>query len=299
MPGLSDYVAESNLNWVTGGVAMPALPSVFLGLFTTAPTSDAGTGGVEVSGGSYARVQVGGAQATNNTTANGNPTLHFSSTPAWVVAGMTVRNATTPSSISAATTVLSVTANTVVMSANAAGAGVGNGDTITFSAFGAATASTGTAPAITPSSAVTTAAVTFAAATGNWGTVQAFGLFDSLGGGNLLEWDYLGNYAWLPATMTLASPGVITAHAHGYSVADPVVVTTKYGGVLPTFSQSNLTGVLAVVSPTTDTFTVTNAATAVNTSASGDFSVRKIVQQSIPTGIVASFAAGQLTLLAA
>jgi hypothetical protein len=41
----------------------PALPAVWMALFTTAPTSDAGTGGTEVSGTSYARVQVAGTGA--------------------------------------------------------------------------------------------------------------------------------------------------------------------------------------------------------------------------------------------
>jgi hypothetical protein len=70
--------------------------------------------------------------ATNNTTAAGNPTLHFAATPAWVVAGMSVADLTTPTSIPASTIVLSTTGTTVVMSNNAAGAGVGNGDNIVF-----------------------------------------------------------------------------------------------------------------------------------------------------------------------
>ena len=225
MPGLTDYSAANVLAYITGKTAVPTLPTVYVGLFTTAPTSDSGvTGAVEVSGGSYARVATSGAT--------------------WA----------TP------------------------------------------TASSGSEPAVTAAFTANASTITFPAAPANWGTAVAFGLFDAPTGGNLLAWDYLGNFPWLPATMSSASPGVINAHAHGYSAADPVVVTAKYGGALPSFSQSNLTGVLAVVSPTADTFTVTNGGTAVNTSATGDFSVRKIVQQSIPSGITASFAASALTL---
>ena len=43
MPGYGDYTAESVLNWITGQIPMPALPSVWLALFTVAPTADAGT----------------------------------------------------------------------------------------------------------------------------------------------------------------------------------------------------------------------------------------------------------------
>jgi hypothetical protein len=68
--------------------------------------------------------------ATNTTTADA--TLHFASTPSWIVNGMPVSDATTPSVIPAGTTVSSTTGTTVVMSNNATGAGVGNGDTIVF-----------------------------------------------------------------------------------------------------------------------------------------------------------------------
>lgn len=291
MSGLSDYTAKNLLNYVTGQTAEPALPAVWLALFTTAPT-DAGTGGTEVSGGSYARVQVAGTAATNNTTASGNATLHFASTPSWIVAGMSVTDQTAGSVIPAATTVLSVTGTTVVMSANATGAGVGNGDTIVFSAF---TPSTGSAP----SSITNNSIITFATPTANWGTVTSFGLYDASSSGNLLAWDYLGNFSWLPCTVSSASPGVITAKANGYSVADTVVFSTEYGGTAPSFSQSNFTGLLAVAHQATDTLDVTNAATAVNTSSTGSGMVRKVGSQVISTNVVTSFAASTLTLTSA
>ena len=78
-----------------------------------------------------------------------------------------------------------------------------------------------------------------------------------------------------------------------------MVFSTEYGGTAPSFSQSNFTGVLAVVSPATDTFTVTNASTAVNTSSTGSGMVRKIVQQVIPTNTTVSFAAGTITITSA
>jgi hypothetical protein len=155
-------------------------------------------------------------------------------------------------------------------------------------------ASTGT----DPTTLANAQAITFATASANWGTVVAFGLYDASSAGNLLAWDWLGNYQWLPCTISAAAPGVVTAHAHGYAAGDPVVYTTVFGGTAPTFSQSNLTGILAVVGPTTDTFTVTNGGTAVNTSATGNGMVRKIVQQSVPSGVQPSFAAGALILSA-
>lgn len=71
-------------------------------------------------------------QATNNTTANGNPTLHFASVPATIQPGQFITDNTTGGVIPALTRVLSTTSTTVVMAANATGGGVGNGDSITF-----------------------------------------------------------------------------------------------------------------------------------------------------------------------
>lgn len=296
---LADYAEQGILNYLNGSLILPTAnagltpPASFLALFTAAPP-DAG-GGTEVTsaGGTlYARVQVGGSATVNGTTASGNPTLHFAATPAWIVAGMSVRDATAPAVIPGATTVLSTTGTTVVMSANAAGAGVGATDVITFSAFAPATASVGAEPATVPGSTVNTnAIITFPqAAAAGWGTVTSWALFDALSGGNMVLWDYLGNFAWRPFTCTLASPGVLTSTAHGYANADPVVVTAKYGGTLPATGGS-WTGALTVAGVTTDTFTA-----GVNTTGTGNGAVRKIVQQSIPANVTASFATSQFTI---
>lgn len=70
--------------------------------------------------------------ATNATTAAGNATLHFASTPANVAPGQIIADSSAPAVIPSGATVVSKTGTTVVMSATAVGAGVGNGDTITF-----------------------------------------------------------------------------------------------------------------------------------------------------------------------
>lgn len=61
MPGKSDYLENAILNHVLGGGDYTRPATVYIGLYTAAPT-DAG-GGTEVTGGSYARVAV-----TNNAT---------------------------------------------------------------------------------------------------------------------------------------------------------------------------------------------------------------------------------------
>jgi hypothetical protein len=53
--GASDYLGTQLLTWLKG-TNWPAAPATtYVALFTTAPTSDAGTGGTEVSGNAYAR----------------------------------------------------------------------------------------------------------------------------------------------------------------------------------------------------------------------------------------------------
>lgn len=224
MAGMTDYSAQNWLNYITGKAVMPALGSgsVYVGLFTTAPTSDAGiTGAVEVVGGAYARQQT-----------------------------------------------LAATWNSAVASA-------------------------GSEPAVTPASITNAAAITFPAATANWGTVVAFGLFDALTVGNLLAWDYIGNYPWVPFSASLASPSVLTAPGHGLTNGDPVVLTSKFGGVLPATAGS-WAGIKTVAGVAGDTFNV-----AVNTTTTGEGLIRKILQQAVPTGIQPTFAIGSLTLNAA
>jgi hypothetical protein len=150
-----------------------------------------------------------------------------------------------------------------------------------------------------PSAITNSATITFPTPTANWGTVIAWGIYDASSGGNLLAWDYLGNFSWLPAFVTLASPGVLDVKANGYSNGDSVVFSTEYGGTAPSFSQSNFTGLLTVANAATDSFTVTNSSTAVNTSSTGSGMVRKVASQSVATNVVVSFAASSFTLSAA
>jgi hypothetical protein len=163
-------------------------------------------------------------------------------------------------------------------------------------------ASTGTDPTTIANNGSGAAAITFATATASWGTVVAFGLYDAASAGNLLAWDWLGNFQWQPCTISSAAPAVFTAHAHGFAANDPIVFSTVFGGTAPVLATGSgalgSNNVSLVVSPTTDTFTLTTAGTAVNTTATGNGMVRKIVQQSVPSGVQPSFAAGTLILSA-
>jgi hypothetical protein len=169
------------------------------------------------------------------------------------------------------------------------------------SSWNTPTGSVGSEPGVSPAQTSNASDILFTTAIGTWGTVLGFFITDSsvIGAGNNLYWDYLGNFNWLPATVNSASPAVITAPVHGYSNGDNVVITTKYGGTLPTFSQSNFTGVLTVANATANTFTVTNAAIAVNTSSSSDIQVRKISSINVILGNQIKIAAGSLIITSA
>ena len=58
MAGISQYLENSRMNWFKGTTYVAAPTTVYVALFTTAPTDDSGAGAVEVSGGSYARASI-------------------------------------------------------------------------------------------------------------------------------------------------------------------------------------------------------------------------------------------------
>lgn len=321
MPGLSDFLEQSYMNYLACSLQTAVLPGgavptvtagdftnagVWLALFTAAPTSDAGTGGTEVptaGGTNYARQQVGGVLTTNATTASGNAVLHFASVPSWILGpnstgnvGMQIRDITSPSVIPANTTLVSATATTVTMSNNATGGGVGGTDIISFSAFGPATASATNEPNTTPGGISNNCIITMnqSGAT-QWGTVIFFGLYDAVTSGHFLVGDYMGLFNWLPFTCTSASPGVLTTDTTADAPANgsTIVVTQKYGGTLPPTGGS-WAGLLTTANLSGATFTA-----GVNTTGIGGGTFRQVTQQIIGNNTTPSYAVGQLKITAA
>lgn len=292
MPGSSDFMAELSLNFITGQQPSTAVGNRFLALFTAAPTSDAGTGGTEVSGGAYARIQVAGSVAATASFTTASPNITMTTNPGWVVPGMNVYDSTNSQQIG---TVSTYVGTALVLTANAAHASSGSTDSLIFSAWPASSASSGTEPATTPANVTNGAAITFPQATLSWGTVIGFGLYDAVTSGNFLMFDYLGNFKWIPFTCTSASPGVLTVDVAADAPANstPCVVTAKYGATLP-ITAGSWSGVLTSAGLSGATFNL-----GVNTTAIGGGMVRQIVQQSIPANVTASFAASTLTVSAA
>lgn len=294
MAGLSDYAAQAAVNWATGAKAFPAYGPRFLALLTTAFTSDAGTGGTEVSGGAYARVQFAGSVVAAGTISTGSATItmpNVSGYP-WITAqsngaGMIVWDLTSGLAVG---TISSWTGTTLTLTGNASNNGSGSTDTLYISAFPAASASVGSEPGVTtPAQSATNSAVSFVQSTASWGTVVATAVYDAVTGGNLIWWDWLGNYKWSPFTCTLASPGVITCNDQTFTNGQFAMVTSKFGGVLPTGTW--LATPMTVAGVSGQTFNL-----GVNTSAAGDGMVRQVIEQSVPINNIVTMSSGQLIL---
>lgn len=58
MAGKSQYLENALMNWMKGSAFPTAPATVWVALFTTAPTNDAGASAVEATGGSYARAAI-------------------------------------------------------------------------------------------------------------------------------------------------------------------------------------------------------------------------------------------------
>ena len=149
-----------------------------------------------------------------------------------------------------------------------------------------------TAAGSAPSTIANANPLVFPTASSAWSNIIGFGLYDQLAGGNLLAWDYFGNFPWRPTTVNAGTPAIFTQPAHGYLAGDQVVWTTEYGGVTP--SGGSFSGLMTVASPTVDNFS-----TGVNTTGTGEGMIRKVLPQSVQVGIQPLFAAGSLNISAA
>lgn len=298
MTGMTNITANEYLNDVTGYAPLLATSrSRFLELFT-AVGIDAGTGFTEVStsGTAYARQQIAGAVAATASFTTASPNITMTTNPGWVIPGMSVYDNTTGSAVGV---VLTYVGTALVLVSNSLINSSGSTDSIQFSAFSASGSSA-------PSLATTIAAQTFATATGaGYGTVIAWAINDASSTGNILFWDFLGNFPWLPFESTSVNTGagpVFTAKANGYSNNDPIVATNEYGGTLPTLTTGVLTGynVGFVANAATDSLTLvttSGGATAFAATSTGSGLLRKISQVAISLGIgPTTFSAGNFNI---
>lgn len=298
MAGLSDFLAEAQLNHAAGVIPLiPASSSRFVALYSTAPTSDAGTGGTELTGSGYTRIQIAGALAAGASFTTSSTTITLGATaPAWLLAlgtngsGCNVYSATAGAQIG---TVSSISATTVTLTTTAAHASTGSTDSLQFSAFPQASASSGTEPNVTPSNLTNGAAISWAQSTAAWLGTVAFGIYDASSAGNLYYWDYTGNGKWSEFTCTSASPGVLTVTDQTFTNGNSAVVSNKVGGTLPTTAGS-WGGLLTVAGVSGSTFNL-----GVNTTSTGNGMVRPVVTYTVGISTTFSIPASSFVLAAA
>jgi hypothetical protein len=77
----TDYLEANLINHVLRGIAFATPPAIYVALFTTAPTESGG--GVEVSGGSYARQATTFVAPSGGTTSNAIPIVYPTATAGW------------------------------------------------------------------------------------------------------------------------------------------------------------------------------------------------------------------------
>ena len=112
--------------------------------------------------------------------------------------------------------------------------------------------------------------VTFPANSGSNEDEIAWGIYSLATGGVLQMIGFLDTDPPILGTVSLASPGVVTAHAHGLEVNQRVFFLAAPGALLPTGFAENTAYFAANI--TTDTFTLSTTTAngnPVNTSASG------------------------------
>lgn len=294
MTGLSNYSALNLLNYITGISGMPALPaSQYLALLA-AVGDDSGAGLVEPpSGNGYNRVQIAGNLLTTSLTASGSAVLNITGVPAWIKVGMLVSDFTSPSSIPAGSFILSKATNSITLSNVVPG--VASGDSIRATSFGIEVSG----DISHPFSITNGASIPFPQATGTgYGTVPAFAIYDAsgIGAGNLLTWDFFGLYDWEPffsASGISASGAVFQQVAHGFSAGVGVIVSSEFGGTLPTVTQGVLSGYALnyAANVTPDAYTLSSSPSAPNSgnavwaSNTGNGQARRVDPINIPGGV--------------
>ncbi len=146
-----------------------------------------------------------------------------------------------------------------------------------------------------PATKANNATISFPNSGGTGAAIVGFGLITLVTSGVLGFADWLGNFAWKPATFSIATPSVVTCPAHGFANADTIVATGEYGseGTLVAGWTPASPGLLTVASASTDTFTcgITNLA-----GTTGGLMVRKVTTQAVVSNMTIQFTSGQLVI---
>jgi hypothetical protein len=133
-----------------------------------------------------------------------------------------------------------------------------------------------------------TAAITFAQATGSWGDIIGFGIWDAVSSGNLLRKTYAVSGAWF--TFTALTSDTFTAPSSAFSNTNRVVLIALAGTIIPTGSTQGT--LYYVISASSDTFQIslTSGGAAVNITANGGGRCARVIPTTVGSGDIPSFA---------
>lgn len=155
---------------------------------------------------------------------------------------------------------------------------------MTTSNFGSAAAS---------GSIANTAVINFPQASGSWGEILGFGVYDASSAGNLVRKAYLTSGSYFTFSC-LASSDVFTAPGHDLVLNDIVVVLDLSGSVLPTGTTQGTKYYIINVSGNTFQLSASQGGSSLAISADGAGRIVQIVPQTIGASAVASFPIGSL-----
>lgn len=138
-----------------------------------------------------------------------------------------------------------------------------------------------------------TAVINFPQASGSWGEIIGFGVYDASSAGNLVRKSYLTSGSYFTFS-GLASTDIFTAPGHDLVLNDIVVVLDLSGSALPTGLTQGTKYYIINVSGDTFQLSTSQGGSAVNITTNGAGRIVQIVPQTIGNGAVASFPVGAL-----
>lgn len=139
-----------------------------------------------------------------------------------------------------------------------------------------------------------TAVINFPQASGAWGELIGFAIYDASTAGNLYDKYYLTSGSYFTFS-GLASSDIFTAPGHDFVADDIVVVLDLSGSALPTGVTQGTKYYIINVSGDTFQLSTSQGGSAVNITTNGAGRIVQIVPQTIGAGAVASFPVGTLT----
>jgi len=136
--------------------------------------------------------------------------------------------------------------------------------------------------------------IAFPQATGSWGVIMAFGIYDASSGGNLLHWGLLIDVEYV--FTALAATDVFTAPGHTFIADNQVRLESVPGLSIPTGVAVETTYYVVGISGDTFNLATTAGGAAINITANGGGLIGKHKHVTVGIGDVARFNPNDLVI---